>query len=311
MTMDDKLKSTLDKVIRLTQQNAEFGSELRKSLNIDCSANNGIISDERISQIYEYCIEKILRKQAEEFYEDFPITSIVPTLVDDFVRMESFRRKDAFGDFCVSLYQQIENITNKLCESKQLNNIAEKMWGCPAYVVYNKDVEPSIDNRLDSIFTIASLVFPGQNKKTGLPYSVEKSQSSLQVQYASDKIRAIIYFLGYKATMRNVDYENYKEITSLMSDIYQCRNMNHRGNTLTQWESDTINRIIPMKSYYYFKFTGALAQFVNGIKNGIPAIPTIEAYSQSIEKVKEKLPIPKTLGKIELSEKDLKKKRFK
>ena len=32
MTMDDKLKSTLDKVIRLTQQNAEFGSELRKAL---------------------------------------------------------------------------------------------------------------------------------------------------------------------------------------------------------------------------------------------------------------------------------------
>ena len=185
------------------------------------------------------------------------------------------------------------------------------MWGCPAYVVYNKDTEPRIDNRLESTFTIAGLVFPGQNKKTGLPYSVEKSQSSLQAQYASDKIRAIIYFLGYKATMRNVDYENYIEITSLMSDIYQCRNMNHRGNTLTQWEADTINRIIPMKSYYYFKFTGALAQFVNGIKYGVPFIPSIEAYCNSIEKVKEKILMPKTLGKIELSEKDLKKKRFK
>lgn len=309
--MDDKLKSTLDKIVRLTQQNAEFYKSLRDALKLSNPADNGIISDERLNQIYEYCIEKILRKQAEEFYKDFPITSIVQTLVEDFVRMESFRRKDAFGDFCVSLYQQIENITNKLCESRQLNNIAEKMWGSSAYVVSNKDVEPRIDNRMDSTFTIASLVFPGQNKKTGLPYSFEKSQSSLQVQYASDKIRAIIYFLGYKATMRNVDYENYIEITSLMSDIYQCRNMNHRGNTLTQWESDTINRIIPMKSYYYFKFTGALAQFVNGIKNGVPAIPSIEAYSQSIEKVKEKMPMPKTLGKIELSEKDLKKKRFK
>ena len=87
--------------------------------------------------------------------------------------------------------------------------------------------------------------------------------------------------------------------------------MNHRGNTLTQWEADTINRIIPMKSYYYSKFTGALAQFVNGIKYGVPFIPSIEAYCNSIEKVKEKIPMPKTLGKIELSEKDLKKKRFK
>lgn len=309
--MDEKLKSTLDKIIRLTQQNAEFDKSLRDAMSLSYPVDNGVISDERINQIYEYCIEKILRKQAEEFYTDFPVKSIIPTLVDDFVRMESFRRKDAFGDFCVSLYQQIENITNKLCESKQLNNIAEKMWGCPAYVVYNKDTEPRIDNRLESTFTIAGLVFPGQNKKTGLPYSVEKSQSSLQAQYASDKIRAIIYFLGYKATMRNVDYENYIEITSLMSDIYQCRNMNHRGNTLTQWEADTINRIIPMKSYYYFKFTGALAQFVNGIKYGVPFIPSIEAYCNSIEKVKEKIPMPKTLGKIELSEKDLKKKRFK
>lgn len=309
--MDEKLKSTLDKIIRLTQQNAEFDKSLRDAMSLSYPVDNGVISDERINQIYEYCIEKILRQQAEEFYTDFPIKSIIPTLVDDFVRMESFRRKDAFGDFCVSLYQQIENITNKLCESKQLNNIAEKMWGCPAYVVNNKDTEPRIDNRLESPFTIASLVFPGQNKKTGLPYSVEKSQSSLQAQYASDKIRAIIYFLGYKATMRYVDYENYIEITSLMSDIYQCRNMNHRGNTLTQWEADTINRIIPMKSYYYFKFTGALAQFVNGIKYGFPFIPSIEAYCNSIEKVKEKIPMPKTLGKIELSEKDLKKKRFK
>lgn len=309
--MDEKLKSTLEKIIRLSQQNAEFDKSLRDALQLSNPVDDGAISDERINQIYEYCIEMILRKQAEEFYSDFPITSIVPTLIDDFVRMESFRRKDAFGDFCVSLYQQIENITNKLCESKQLNNIAEKMWGCPAYVTYNKDTEPRIDNRLDSTFTIASLVFPGQNKKTGLPYSVEKSQSSLQAQYASDKIRAIIYFLGYKATMRNVDYENYKEITSLMSDIYQCRNMNHRGNTLTQWETDTINRIFPMKSYYYFKFTGALAQFVNGIKDGYLFITSIELYCNSIEKVKEKIPMPKTVGMIELSEKDLKKKRFK
>lgn len=91
--MDDKLKSTLDKIVRLTQQNAEFYKSLRDALKLSNPADNGIISDERLNQIYEYCIEKILRKQAEEFYKDFPITSIVPTLVEDFVRMESFRRK--------------------------------------------------------------------------------------------------------------------------------------------------------------------------------------------------------------------------
>jgi hypothetical protein len=54
----------------------------------------------------------------------------------------------------------------------------------------------------------------------------------------------------------------------------------------------------------------SLAQFVNGIKYGVPFTPSIEAYCKSIEKVKEKIPMPKRLV-IELSEKDLKKKRFK
>ena len=38
--MDDKLKSTLDKVIRLTLQNAEFGMELRKALQIKPSVHS-------------------------------------------------------------------------------------------------------------------------------------------------------------------------------------------------------------------------------------------------------------------------------
>ena len=62
--MDDKLISALDKVTKLTQQNAEFDIELRKRLNV-ASANSAFNNDERITQIYEYCIEKIIRSQAE------------------------------------------------------------------------------------------------------------------------------------------------------------------------------------------------------------------------------------------------------
>lgn len=126
--MDDKLMSTIDKITRLTQQNAEFDMELRKRLNV-ASANSVLSDDERINQIYEYCIEKIIRQQAIEFYTDFPLQSVKETLIGDFVRMESFRRKDNFGDFCLSLYQQIECMTNRLCEKKELSDITEKMWG--------------------------------------------------------------------------------------------------------------------------------------------------------------------------------------
>ena len=73
--MDDKLMSTIDKITRLTQQNAEFDMELRKRLNV-ASANSVLSDDERINEIYEYCIEKIIRQQAIEFYADFPLQSI-------------------------------------------------------------------------------------------------------------------------------------------------------------------------------------------------------------------------------------------
>ena len=292
--------STIDKITRLTQQNTEFDMELRKQLNV-ASANSVLSEDERINQIYEYCIEEIIRKQANEFYTDFPLQSIKDTLIGDFIRMESFRRKDNFGDFCLSLYQQIECITNKLCEKKDLSDITEKMWGQPAYLKIEKDKEPSIYSRSGD-YTIASLLFGKTN-------AFEKSRKSLQAQYAIDKIRTIVYFLGYKAKMKNSDFDSFLEITSLLNDIYQCRNMNHRGNTQNQWEKDTYDKIIPLKSLYYFKFLGVLAQYVEYIKEGWGYIPELKKYSDSIEKQKISAPQPKVLGKIEL--KDDGRKRFK
>lgn len=38
MIMDEKLQTTLNKVIQLTKQNPEFGSRLRKALEIEPSA---------------------------------------------------------------------------------------------------------------------------------------------------------------------------------------------------------------------------------------------------------------------------------
>lgn len=307
--MEPNVHAAIEKIYQYSQQNSEFDSELRKRLKI-ASANSALYEDERINQIYEYCIEKIIRQQAKDFYKDFPLKQIVSILEEDFVRMELFHRKDCFGDFCLSLYQQIECITNKLCENATLTEIVEKMWGDKAYVKVEKGKEKdiSVDKRAGE-YNIASLIFPGQNKKTGLPYSLEKSKVTLQSQYANDKIRIIVYFLGFKAIMKNSDYDSYKEITSLLSDIYQCRNMNHRGNTLHPWEEETINRILPLKSFYYFKFLGVLAQYIEFIKNGIPFVPTIKQYCDSFSVKKVPIIGPKVIKKIDL--KDDGKKRIK
>ena len=157
--------------------------------------------------------------------------------------------------------------------------------------------------------TIASLVFPYNNKQTGNTNAFEKSRKSLQTQYAIDKIRIIVYFLGYKAMLKSSDYDSFVEITSLLNDIYQCRNMNHRGNTQSQWEKETFARIVPLKSLYYFKFLGVLAQYVEYIKEGWKYIPELKKYSDSIEMRKISAPQLKIVDKIDL--KDDGRKRFK
>lgn len=299
--MEENKKAAIEKIYKLTKQDAEFNDELRKKLGITSSANSALIDDERLNHIYEYCIEKIIRKQAEDFYKDFPISSIIPTLINDYVRMEFFRRKDNFGDFCLALYQQIENITNKICESPMLSEITDKMWGHLAYVKTPEgQQEPDLKDRTGKT-DIANLIFFGTSK-SGLPNAVEKSKKTLQNQYASDKIRIVVYFYGYGTKLKNSDFDSFREITGLLNDIYQCRNMNHRGNTLTQWEKETINRIIPMMSLYYFKFLGCLAQFVSFVKKGDLEMPSILSYAKTIKSKKVELPGLNIKGKMDLAE---------
>lgn len=284
--MDEKLQTVLNKVVLLCSQNPEFDTKLRKQLSV-VSANSVLLDDERINQVYEYCIEKVIRQQATEFYADFPLDTIKDVLIDDFVRMEFFRRKDNFGDFCLSLYQQIECMTNILCDERKLSDITERMWKCPAYLKKDKkNKELSIYNRSDkSDYTIAKLLFPGENKQSGNSCASEKSTISLQKQNATDKMRIIVYFLGYKAMMKNSDYDSFREVTSLLRDIYQCRNMNHRGNSQSKNVKEIQDRILPLKSLYYFKFLGVLAQYVEYIKEGYAYIPTIIDYAYSLQNV--------------------------
>lgn len=305
--MEDNKKAAIEKILLLSKQDKEFNEELRKRLDITPVANSAIMDDERLNQIYEYCIEKIIQTQAEEFYKDFPIPTLISTLVEDYVRMESFRRKDSFGDFCLALYQQIECVTNKICESATLSEITDKMWAYEAYIKSTDGKDPDIKERTGT-YRIADLIFPFNNKN-GVSNAVEKSLKTLQNQYAIDKIRIIVYYFGYGAKMKSSDFDSYKEITGLLNDIYQCRNTNHRGNTLTEYETETLNRILPMKSFYYFKFLGALAQYIDFIKTGSLTITDIAAYAKTLPSKKVETKGPKVVGKIDL--KDDGKKRFK
>lgn len=292
--MDVKLKDSIDKIVQLCKGNAEFDVMLRRRLGT-VSRGDLSLDGERIEQIYEYCIAQIVQHQAEEFYSDFPIKDIIPGLVQDFCRMESFRRKDCFGDFCLALYQQLECIANTLCLNPDLCEIAEHMWGYPAYVKTGKGITPTIENRMEGDYSIAALVF-------GKSAAFEKSSKSLQSLYAMDKLKTIVYYIGYKAVVKSSDYEEYVAYTSLLLDIYQCRNTNHRGNTLKEWEQKIMDRVLPQKAVYYLKFLGALAQFVEYVKVGWVELPAMKQYAQGLHKKAIKENALKIIGTIVLQD---------
>ena len=157
-------KQELDRVVAFVKAvkelpgNEEFIADLRmvlrethekKESSTQPSAVTATVnttSNPKIDEIYELCIEKIARQQAEGVYAKFPIKELIPGLVDDYVRMESFRRKDNFGDFCLALYQQIERITNSLYSQLSNCTFLDAIAQQPAYatssysngmVVYN------------------------------------------------------------------------------------------------------------------------------------------------------------------------------
>ena len=129
----------------------EFAQAMRKQFGGTASAftvPTDMVSNSQLDEIYEYCISKILKEQASDFYKNLPSIFVdrKQVLMEDYFRMEQFHRQNNFGDFCLALYQQIECITNVLCESKDLNEICEKFWGYPAYVKDLKD-KTSYQNR--------------------------------------------------------------------------------------------------------------------------------------------------------------------
>ena len=78
--MEENKKATIEKIYQLTKQDAEFNDELRKKLGITSSASSALIDDERLNQIYEFCVEKIIAEQAENFYKEFPIKDVTNQL---------------------------------------------------------------------------------------------------------------------------------------------------------------------------------------------------------------------------------------
>ena len=274
--MEENKKAAIEKIYRLTKQDAEFNEELRKRLEITPIANSGMIDDERLSQIYEYCIEDILRKQAENFYAPLCNNTIKEKLVYDYIRMESFRRKNEFGDYTLALYQQIETILNAIFMVSGFKEIINKMWNETFYKYWDKSKKQFVE------WTIGSIVL-GTDKDNIKWYTEGIDRAQNDKFNARDKIRIVLFYFKYfensnydcenSCYISNYNYNDYKFLFDALWDIYSCRNTNHRNPE--QNENEKVKAIMQKTSYSYFQFNWTLTEFVWLTKDYINTIESI------------------------------------
>ena len=274
--MEENKKAAIEKIYQLTKQDAEFNDELRKKLGITSVANSALIDDERLSQIYEYCIEDILRKQADNFYDVFKNSAFKDNLVSDYIRMERFRRRNEFGDYALALYQQIETILNAIFMRPDFKEIINKMWRIVFYKYFDKNKNKNIE------WTIGDIIF-GKDTEENQWNTKGIKRSENDELTTRDKIRIVLFYFKYFASSKYdsgngcyiscYNYNEYKIIFDSLWDIYSCRNTNHRNPE--QEESEKVKTIMQKSSYSYFQFNWALTEFVWLTSNYVNTIESI------------------------------------
>ncbi|QQU02184.1 hypothetical protein [Myroides odoratus] len=240
------------------EENSWMFSELLSSLTKDGYIKNGV-DDTLLLDIYEHCLEKNLRQQAENFYRDFPLVQIKDQLIIDFIAMENARRRNNFYQFALSIYQQFENINNYIFDTE-----IKDLWD---------------ENRT----SIVSKVCLSDNKKKlyatkEAPFITEqemllRNSKDKEVRWFSNrKFFIVLYYFFYKRSLTDFNNVNsLNDFTWLFKELSDCRNKVHRGDGKenTDSQNETIAKVETNTAQYYFKFYYLLEQFVYGIQNNL------------------------------------------
>jgi hypothetical protein len=156
--MDEKLRLTIEKIIRLTKENKEFDTELRKALRIDePSANLALNKSEQLKNIEQYLgLDYYVENYKPSIinYSFIKEQSVQDQLISDNREMMRFRygtrnHSIDFKEYCKYAHFQCETLLNYYF-SKKCNTIEEiKRY------IKNINPEANIDDRT----TISSINF--------------------------------------------------------------------------------------------------------------------------------------------------------
>lgn len=248
--------------------NKEFAAGIQAIVIDDLKGKN---DDNKIAEIYEYCIQQILKEQAESLYDGFPLTDIKDELVSDYVKMERAHRDNNIDDFGIRLYRQIENIVRTLAKDDTLDDVVSSMMDAPYLVAGYSN--PQVQKRqkltkdMQPVKTIADFVLIPSKRST----KEERKEKALSEQYATDMARLVIYFVCFGGMMQpGILFEQWKQQTDAYSDIYSIRNRVHGGGECSEHDIQRYDEMKASATQSYFRLMSFLVFLVEGVKAGFP-----------------------------------------
>lgn len=271
--MDEKLKSTIDKIVQLSKQNSEFDAELRKRLEITSSAN--VVSSRMSICDDVHAIRETLEIRANNSISyDFILAKgnqrLRDQLLIDNLRMENAalnlkeKELERFYSFCANAFYQIENVVNFYF-----------------YVMF-----PDIDNLLSFIENATNVDGKYSFKRNA--NKEYKSVSDIEITY---KLNAICTTL----------FPDDKNIKITYSQLRQVRNEGaHRCMVIVE-EHDESNALYRFFKYNTFnsirivliKLVGTIKQEIENVDkiikkrgvivNVLPSIAFIKVEGKSLQ----------------------------
>jgi len=251
-------KASLEKLLLFISEICDDDANLWFRDQLALKINKPNVSEKNIDSIYEYCIKEIIKDQAKKFYTDLKLTEIKPKLIEDFVRMEQFKREDNFEDFCLAMFQQTENIVNYLFDSRAL--IKKTKNHSSDYLISRLNTATKEFKRDTRGITVGNFLF---NKYTDDPIDLDSVK-----WYYNNKLRAVLYFIYFNEIIE-YSTKTFENLNYKASELYQMRNKNHRGTKVSDYQGKMYAEIVTNHNKYYFKFLGFLEVFVSGLNKNL------------------------------------------
>lgn len=252
--------------------------KIKQVSSIEEIAKHSVIQD-----IHEHCIEKVIIKQANDFYKDFKIEGIKHQLIQDYKKMEHDRRRYDFEGFCLSMFQQLESIVNFCFKSKTHIEYLKINKNKPAFVEWNYITKEWERKSVQLLIPFLLIIVNSKRNENGEPFYKMReedidnyfdSNGHPIVDYIPQKrswgflhrFRSILFFYYFNQECKRNEFD---KIYKLGNELYTMRNQNHRESKATPRQQIIINNIKGKESKYFFRFYGLLEDFVSSINKNI------------------------------------------